>query len=177
MSTPDGDQWALAFGGNTNMTLPQAMVNRDTPFKGAPSMSGVEAVVNGILAQGPAVAVELTAATAANGKTDIDVTVGFVQASASQLTLTLVLTEDSLVYMQAGSSDPMYCHNPMLRDVITDVWGLDVDAQGNAGETRLAHFSYSLPDGVVKENCHIVAFVSDKASRRVVNCAQCKIDE
>ena len=76
-----------------------------------------------------------------------------------------------------GSLQPEYRHNHMLRDVITDVWGIDIQAEGRAGEARKARFSYTLPNGVVKDNCHIVAFISNKDSRRVVNCAECKIDE
>lgn len=177
VSTADGDQWAIAFGGSVNMTLPQAMVNRDTLFSGAASMTGVEDIVNTTIAQEAQIAVEVTAATAANGKTGIDVTIGFLQTINESLTLTLVLTEDSLMYMQAPNPSQLYRHDHMLRDVITDVWGLKIEADGRAGEARTAHFNYSLPDGVVKENCHIVAFVSYKDSRLVINCDECKIDE
>lgn len=179
VSTEDGDQWAIAFGGSVNMTLPFAMVDRSQSFQGAPTMSGVEAAVNSIIAQEPVVAVEVTAASAADGNITIEVNVNYLQNTDSTLTLTLALMEDSLVYWQSatpteGNFQTDYIHNHMLRDVITDVWGLDID---HTSDNRKARFSYALPDGVVKENCHIVAFVSNKASRSVLNCAECKIDE
>ena len=182
MSTEDGDQWAIAFGGSVNMTLPFAMVDRNLSFQGASTMSGVEAAVNSIIAQEPLMAVEMEASSAADGKVNIMVNVNYLKASDSTMALTLVLIEDSLAYYQSatpteGGFQTDYKHNHMLRDVITDVWGIDIQAEGRAGEARKARFSYTLPDGVVKDNCHIVAFVSNKESRRVVNCAECKIDE
>lgn len=182
MSTEDGDQWAIAFGGSINMTLPFAMLDRTSSYQGAPTMNGVEAAVNNTIAQQPTAAVEVEATTATNGKVNITVNMNYLQACDSALTLTLALMEDSLTYYQAatpneGGFQTDYKHNHMLRDVITDVWGFDIQAEGRAGEARKAHFAYTLPNGVVKENCHILAFVSNKASRRVINCAECKIDE
>lgn len=183
VSTDDGDQWAIAFGGSINMTLPFAMLDRSISYQGAATMSGVESAVSATIAQDAAVAIEMSATTATNGMIDILVNINYMQSTDSALTLTLALAEDSLVYYQAGTPSnggtlqTEYKHNHMLRDVITDVWGLDIQAEGRAGEARKARFSYTLPDGVVKDNCHIVAFVSNKESHRVVNCAECKIDE
>ena len=176
MSTDDGEQWVLHFCGNSTPALPVAFLNRDTKYEGTGTIAGIEAAIADAVAAEPTVAIDVNAATATDGKVAIDVTVGFLQDMPDALTLTLVLIEDSLVYMQAGSSDPNYAHNHMLRDVITDVWGLDIDATGTAGEARKAPFRYTLPDGVFKANSHIVAFVSDKATRKVINCAQCSIN-
>ena len=145
-------------------------------------MSGVEAAVNATIAQEAAVAIEVSATTATEGKIDILVNVNYLQAIDSTLTLTLALMEDNLTYYQAatpteGGFQTDYRHDHMLRDVITDVWGVDIVAEGRAGEARKARFSYTLPDGVVKGNSHIVAFVSNKASRHIINCAESKIDE
>ncbi len=187
VSTEDGDQWAMAYGGSVNMSLPFVIVDRvkteTNTFSGANTMSGVENVVNSIIAQEAVAALEVSATSAADSTVTINVNVNYLQDCDSALSLTLALMEDSLVYYQAGtptnggSLQPEYRHNHMLRDVITDVWGIDIQAEGRAGEARKARFSYTLPNGVVKDNCHIVAFISNKDSRRVVNCAECKIDE
>lgn len=187
VSTEDGDQWAIAYGGSVNMSLPYVIVDRVNTethtFSGGNTVSGVEGLVNSIIAQEPVVAVEVSATSAADGKVKIDVDLNYLQACDSSLTLTLALIEDSLVYYQAGTPSNggtlqlEYRHNHMLRDVITDVWGMDIQAEGRAGEARKARFEYALPDVVVKENSHIVAFVSNKVTRRVLNCAECKIDE
>ena len=176
-----------AYGGSVNMSLPFVIVDRvkteTNTFSGANTMSGVENVVNSIIAQEAVAALEVSATSAADSTVTINVNVNYLQDCDSALSLTLALMEDSLVYYQAGtptnggSLQPEYRHNHMLRDVITDVWGIDIQAEGRAGEARKARFSYTLPNGVVKDNCHIVAFISNKDSRRVVNCAECKIDE
>ena len=60
--------------------------------------------------------------------------------------------------------------------MITDVWGADIDCTGAAGEARKTTVTYTVSDPTIKlENCNIVAFVSDKSSRRVLNCAQTRI--
>lgn len=182
MSTEDGDKWCETFGGGVNMTLPFAMVDRNVSYQGASTMNGVESAVNSTIEQQPVAAVEAEATTATSGKVAITVNVNYLQDCDSAMTLTLALSEDSLAYYQAatpseGGFQTAYKHNHMLRDVITDVWGFDIQAEGRAGEARKARFEYTLPDGVVKENCHIIAFVSYKKSRRVINCAQCEIDD
>ena len=180
MSTADGDQWAMTIGGGESMALPYGKLNRTTEYKGAPAFTAVQTDAQAVIADSPKVAMEVTA-SASGSEVGIDVTVDFRQSVSDELTLTLVLTEDNLQYMQrwAGHTPAVvedYSHNHMLRDVITDVWGVDVKAEGSQGEARKAHFNYTLPDGVVKANCHIVAFVSEKASRKILNCAESTIE-
>ena len=112
-------------------------------------------------------------------KVTIEVGIEFLQDVDQPLTLTLALTEDSLVYWQISTTGLKkdYAHNHMLRDVITNVWGIDIDATGTKGECRKAQFKYTLPEGVKVEKCHVVAMVSDKASLHVLNSKECTIDE
>ena len=178
MSTPDGDQWATTIGGGTSMSLPFGMLNRTTTYSNAPAFNNVQPDAQTVIANTPKVAMEASATT--NGDAvGIDVTVDFRQTITDELTLTLALTEDNLRYYQIWAGHGLvqdYQHNHMLRDVITDVWGVDVNAEGVAGEARKAHFNYTLPEGVDKAKCHIVAFVSEKTSRKVLNCAECNIN-
>lgn len=179
ISTADGDQWATIIGGGTSASLPFGKLNRSVSYEGGAGFSTVLADAQAAIAEGVKVAMDVEA-TATGSSVGIDVTVDFRQAIEKELTLTLVLTEDSLRYRQIWQGhNPLfvtdYAHNHMLRDVITDVWGVDVKADGRVGEARKAHFNYTLPEGVVKENCHIVAFVSYKETREILNCAESDI--
>lgn len=179
MSTDDGDQWATVIGGGTNMSMPFGKLNRTVSYGGAMGFKTVKDDADSAIAKEVKVAIDVEA-TAIGSNVGIDVTVDFRQQVAENLTLTLVLSEDSLRYKQLWQNhNPFrvddYAHNHMLRDVITDVWGVDVKAEGRVGEARKAHFNYTLPDGVVKENCHIVAFVSYKETREILNCAESDI--
>lgn len=182
MRTEDGDQWAETLIGNlASMSLPVALLNRHNKYQGAPTISGVEADANTAVAQSPLVALDVTATTKSGNDVSIEVTVDYRQELHSELMLTLVLTEDSLQYWQswAGHNPALvkdYAHNHMLRDVITDVWGVDVEATGDANKAVKGSFNYTLPANVVKENCHIVAFISKKSDKEVINCAECTIE-
>lgn len=174
MRTDDGTAWDNYFGINA---IPAAFINRRTATQYSGAMSNITADLGAVLQESPVVGVEVEA-TGADGKVDIGVNLVFAQSCTSPLTLTLALTEDSVAYRQIDGSDIVddYVHNHMLRDVITDTWGADIDCTGATGEARRATVGYTLPEGVVEGNCHIVAFVSDKQSRQVLNSASCKIE-
>lgn len=179
MSTPEGDQWATIIGGGTSMALPFGKLNRTKDYNGAPAFTTVQTDAQEAMSAGTKVALDVTA-TAMGNTVGIDVTVDFRQDVNKDVSLTLVLTEDSLKYKQhwAGHSPALvndYVHNHMLRDIITDVWGVDVPVEGKTGETLKGHFDYTLPEEVVKANCHIVAFISEKESRKIINCDESDI--
>ena len=91
-----------------------------------------------------------------------------------------MLIEDGLVVTQRqpdGSDNENYVHNHVLRDVITDVWGADIECTGNSGEKRIAQFQYTPTSSDWKlSNCHIIAFVADKATKQILNAAQSEIE-
>ena len=66
-----------------------------------------------------------------------------------------------------------YEQNHVLREVATDVWGIDVVADGNQGTKRMIVLPVSVSDQWVTGNCHLIAFVSNKATREILNSAQC----
>ena len=172
MSTDDGEQWVAAFGVSA---LPRAFLNRDKSYESTGTMSIIEADIENATSEEAKVAISIAAT---NGdKIDIDVSLEFLQNVEQELSLTLALTEDSLIYWQASTSglQKEYPHNHMLRDVITDVWGLDIDATGTKGECRKTTIQYTLPENVTPEKCHIVAFVADKTTRKVINSAECTL--
>lgn len=178
LRTDDGTAWDNYFGINA---IPAAFINRNTNQQYSGAMSNITSDLGTALQAAPTVGVEVAAADPdGDGKVDITVVIVFEQSCTSPLTLTLALTEDSVVYRQSHGSDIVddYVHNHMLRDVVTDTWGADIDCTGAAGEARKATITYTLPTPISEKtsNFNIVAFVSDKQSRVVLNSASCKIN-
>ena len=178
MRCDDGTTWDNYYGVNA---IPAAFINRDKsrPYSG--SMSAIVADLQEAVGAAPTLGITVSADSTTDGGA-INITVGlqFVQNINSSLTLTLALIEDSLAYRQSYGDEVVsgYVHNHMLRDVMTDVWGAEVDATGTVGEKRKATFSsYRIKDDSIRlKNCHVVAFVSDRASKQVINVAMCEID-
>lgn len=177
LRTDAGTAWDTYFGINA---IPAAFINRRTATQYSGAMSNITADIGTALQESPVVGVEVAAADPDDdGKVDITVDLVFAQSCTSPLTLTIALTADSVPYRQINGSEIIddYPHNHMLLGVATDIWGADVDY--TPGEARHASLNYTLPQlpqGVTKNNCNIVALVSDKQSREVLNCAQCKIN-
>ncbi|MBR1784986.1 MAG: Omp28-related outer membrane protein [Bacteroidales bacterium] len=177
MRTDDGTAWDKYFGVSS---LPSAYINRNTEKRYRSSMEDILAGLQSAVGEQPSVALEVSAEQGAGGGIAVVADIQFEKAVAGQLTLTLALIEDSLRYKQLTPDNGVvddYVHNHMLRDVMTDLWGADVDAEGRAGERRRAVFSeYNVKNADIKlENCHVVAFVSERGSKRVLNSAQCTI--
>lgn len=171
MCTEDGSVWESSWN---IPNLPAAFINRtntDNPYTGA--MSNIVADIQQAIDQQPVVA--LKASVSGDIDVAIDINLQFLQDYTDPVVLSLILIQDSLAYFQIDGSDFVtdYIHNHMLRDVITDAWGADIECTGAAGESRKATFHYTLPENV-RENWHIVALVSDKATRRVLNSAECE---
>ena len=170
MRTDDGTAWDNYFGINA---IPTAYINRRTATQYSGAMDNIKSDIGAVIAENPVVGVTVDANDEErDGTVDITVNLVFAQSYNKPLTLTLALIEDALAYRQINGTEYIddYVHNHMLRDVITDLWGADIDCTGATGEARRTTVSYTLPEGVVEDNCHIVAFVSDKASREVLNC-------
>ena len=177
-----GRQWEeYAIG--TASGIPAALLGRDRSKKYSSAMSDIVPAIGEVLSQSASVSIALAATRVTADSLSITVDLRMLADIAAPMTLTLALTEDSLRYQQTYTGQGVvddYCHNHMLRDVATPVWGVDIDASGHNGEQRTATFGYRIPASLspapVLENCHIVALVSDKATRRVLNANQCTIE-
>lgn len=178
LRTADGNIWSSFFG-LRDAEKPIALINRNKAgeaFTQYQPASNMDSYFDTELYRSATIAIDARA-TMENGTMNIDVNLEFLQDVALPLTLTALIIEDGLITTQNdnGNMDTAYVNNHILRDVITDVWGVDVDADGKAGTKRFVRFTYQ-PSGDLKlENCHIVAFVSDKASRHILNTAETDI--
>ncbi len=180
--TPDGDAWSKFFG-IFDGSYPKALINRPKKNDGnwdiITPTGGFNNTIDSIINSETKVAI---ATSAVNQDDAIDITVDleFLQTVSGDLTLTLLIMEDGIVAKQRqpdGSDMDDYVHNHVLRDVITDIWGDAIDCTGTAGEKRYARFSYTQKKEEWNlDNCHIVAFVSDKASKYILNVAECEIE-
>lgn len=175
LRTEDGTAWSQYFGISE---LPAAYLNRGTKqYTG--SMSEIVSDIEKVINQTPQAAVAVNA-TAEGDSISITVDVELYSQLDGGLSLTLALTEDSLVYKQSmpdGDPDENYVHNHMLRDVITGTWGDDIPMEGLAGEHKVGHFSYKVTNSDIQlQNCHIVALLSRKSDRSVINCAETTIN-
>jgi hypothetical protein len=173
MRTAGGTVWDQFFGINA---IPAAYLNRDRSVQYLGEMSNITAAIGTTLQESPEIGLELSALTQ-NDDIVITVNLSFTKEHNIPLTLTVALIEDSLTYIQLNGNDidSNYVHNHMLRKVITSYWGADVKSTGKAGEDIAGFLYCKIPDDVKMENSHIVAFISDKSSKRVLNSASCKI--
>lgn len=173
MRTDGGTAWDQYFGINA---IPAAYVNRDRGTQYLGDMGNIVGALDAAVGETPAVALEVSAKQGA--KVDITVDLQLLRSMNAPLTLTAALVEDSLVYKQLmpdNSVDEAYVHNHMLRKVITGYWGRDIEAKGTEGEALRGTLSFTPAEDINLANSHIVVFVSDKSSRKVLNCASCRI--
>ncbi len=174
LRTDGGNAWDQYFGINA---IPAAYLNRQgTQFQG--DMGTIASAINQALGEEAKVALAANA-TANAGKVNITVDMQFAEGYTNTVTLTAALVEDSLKYKQLlpdNTVDDNYVHNHMLRKVITGYWGRDVERNAGNGKALRGTLSFTPASDIKLENSHIVVFVSDKASRKVLNCASCRID-
>lgn len=177
LRTADGREWNDFFGFNS---YPRALLNRKGEnFLPTSNFDGrIDELLNVPAQVGIAVKCERT-----NSENPLSITVrlSFLQTVSDDLNVTLLISEDSILTTQTipdGSHQPNYAQNHVLRDVITDVWGDQVDKgdkNGAAGSRRMAQYSYTPNTDWKLENCHIVAFVSKRDTKEILNVAECNV--
>ena len=184
---PEGEAWSEFFFGNA-AAFPSVILNRQKNGSTynvinptAPFTSDIDAII----AEPAYVAMAVDAYFDEQaGKLSITSKVELLNDivfsnPTDDLTLTVLIIEDSLIATQrmpSGGEDEAYVHNHVLRGLVTDKWGLDIDIEHLSGEARKVTLRADLPEGCRKENCQVVAFVSDKTSRIIYNVATCPIE-
>lgn len=180
--TDDGNTLSVFYGVAAGGSYPTSIINRSlvgsTPELIDPTQgANISAKVDAILAQTPKVAIEVASSTS-NGTTKITTNIEFLQDVDNELTLTLLIIEDNITATQMmpdGTKDNNYVHGHVLRDVITDVWGTVIDSDRRAGTCNKTSVRYTVSPAWVNANCKIVAFISDAATREVLNVAECHL--
>ena len=174
LRTDGGTVWDKWYGVNA---IPAAYINRDLSQQYLGDMGNIVGDINQALTAKCVVALEASAYGALD-EVDAVIELQFVTDYLQPVTVTVALVEDSLVYRQLlpdNSVDDNYVHNHMLRKVATSYWGADLEASGTAGESLMGRVDFTIDSDVNLEKSHMVVFVSDKATRKVLNCVQCGI--
>lgn len=80
------------------------------------------------------------------------------------------LTEDSIIGPQRMPNNKInteYVHNHILRDALTDTWGMSIKVE--AGDSTIISLTYTLPQKTVPKNCNIVGVVTKDGEAIQVN--------
>ncbi len=179
LRTEDGETWYNYFGISAQ---PAAMLMRaksGTAWDIFTPTSNFDGKIDAVLATAPTVAMKMNTVTDENGERAVDVFVSFLDNVEDSLTLTVLLMEDKIHTTQESATKSKienYEQNHVLRDILTDPWGIDIVANGTAGEKRTVRLYYPMDSRWNPENCTLVAFVSDKATRRVLNVTKLSIE-
>lgn len=166
------NEWYESFIG-TSTGLPAAMINRGAHFN---PIGGINDKVDAIIKEKPVVSMFMETEKV-NAKFTADIHISFEEDVDEELTLTLLLTEDSIFTTQisTGGDIEHYAQHHVLREIYTDVWGLPIDVIQNKGKKYFITLPIWTPEGVAEANSHLVAFVSEKGSRRILNVFQCDL--
>lgn len=179
LRTEKGGTWYNAFF-SVSQGLPCALLNRADGTGNLDVITPTASFddkIDAALAQSPKVNMMMSSSKEGD-KYAVDVHLGFAQTVSDELTLTVLVIEDKIyvTQMKTGEGEiENYEQNHVLRDIITDAWGIDVDANGNAGTKRKVRLTYELRSDCNPDNCHLIAFVSDKATKKVLNAAECEL--
>ena len=183
LRTEKGSTWFNTFF-SPSQNLPSALLNRTKVDGNSLDIIDPQArfddKIDAVLSATPQVGMML-GCTRDGGVYNAEVHIQFNQSVSDALTLTLLVVEDKVYTTQEGrTSDGLvefenYEPNHVLRDVVTDAWGIDGVADGNQGTRRMSVLPVSLAEGWNADNCHLIAFVSNKATREIVNTAQCNL--
>lgn len=177
LRTEDGNTWSKFFGIDR---YPRSIINRNktnNTWETFAPTSSFDDKIDNVLSQEAILAIGINA-TNINDNIEIKVDIEHLKTINEAITLTLLIVEDSIIAPQSmpdHSTNQEYVHNHILRDVITDIWGADVESSGTAGVKRSAIFKYSPTNVQNIDNCQIIGFVSYKESRQIINAAGCSI--
>lgn len=183
LRTEKGNTWFNTFF-SPSQSLPAALLNRTETSAGTLDVitptARFDDRIDAILNQAPQVSLLLQSGQE-EGKYIADVFLQFEQTVTDSLTLTLLVVEDKIYTSQDCSTDSgtvkltNYEQNHVLRDVLTDAWGINVDADGQQGTCRRVRLAFDLREECLPANCQLIAFVSNKNTRYIINAAQCAL--
>lgn len=173
LRSEDGKVWAEEFDVNA---LPIAVANRIFP-KFEPNVD-VDSSIRANINKPCTIAVATECQRSTEDSLLATVHLEFLRDCPDELNVTIFVMEDNILTTQrqsVGGDILNYAQNHVLRKVVTPIWGAPVDADGKNGTRRFATFGFKASSDWNLANCHIVAFVSNRASKEVINVAECDI--
>ena len=176
LRTPEGDVYNTAFPYEGN---PAAMFNRSTN-DGRIVSTNKDAwltIADKELAKEPLCELTPTCQYDAATRTlSITTEVEAWKNMPADLRLQVQLTEDGIVGAQTTPTgiNYEYVHNHVFRTAVNGTWG-ETMASLLEGETKTYKHTIVLKDGWVAENCNIVVFAYENATKQVLQCNECPV--
>lgn len=178
LRTGDGTKWYEYFGISGQPAALLMRAKNGAAWDIFTPTSNFDDKIDAVISPAPEVSIKVVPVADGGKTTGADIYLSFEKTVDDSLTLTLLLTEDKIYTAQDSRTKARienYEQNHVLRAIITDPWGTDVAASGAAGEKRTVRLPFDMNERWHAENCHLVAFVSDKSSRRILNVAQASL--
>ena len=177
LRTTEGTVWFDYFGITAQ---PSALVNRahsGSSWDLFTPTSGFDDRIDAIVNNSAKVAVKVVSHHHAGNSYSADIYIDYKEDLTEPQTITLVVIEDSIFTTQRGQGEEFdhYAQNHVLRQTITNEWGMDVDADGINGTRRFVNLLFDLREDCIPEHCHLIAFLSNKESREIINAAECEL--
>ena len=174
--TEAGDEYNTHFAPQAN---PAAMINRtlyDTALPSTKKEMWMTYVISEVAKEPVCEVVPTCTYDAATRTVAISAEVEAYSNMPAQPRLQLYIVESHIVGAQLTSTgmNTAYEHNHVLRAAVNGTWGSPIVAS-LAGEKKSYDVTTTLNDEWVAENCHVVAFVYDEGSGRVLQCNECHV--
>ncbi len=180
--TETGTEWDETFGVG-DVGNPNGLINRiGFPNNHIVSPAGWGAAVVNALATAPLVDLQMiNQYDADERKLCTHIKTRFITDINKNLKLVVILTENKIIKPQKNNDAEVgttpviedYEHNHVLRATINSTWGNSVALEGTTNpESVVKSFKYILKDEFLPENCSVVAFVYDVATKEVLQAVE-----
>lgn len=181
--TEAGEEWNSSFG----VTMyPMGLINRISAGGGSftvpPTNWGSK--ITEIIDNEPEVGLTISNEyNSANRKLEVEIKGTFLQMMDGDYRLLACIVEDNLVSAQknndpnAGETPVIqeYVHRHVLRETINGIWGDEALSNPNLDDNFTLNYSLTLKSNYDEENCSILAFVYDYASKEIIQVEEKKI--
>ena len=177
LRTEEGTSWFEYFGITAQ---PSALVNRahsGSSWDIFTPTSGFDDRIDAIVNRSAQVAVQVQSQRNSGNIYSAEIYLDYKEDLTVAQTLTLLIIEDSIFTTQRGQGEEFdnYAQNHVLRQVVTNEWGMDIDATGTKGTRRFVSLNFDLREDCIPQHCHLIAFVSNKETREIINAAECHL--
>lgn len=183
--TETGTAWDDFFGIG-NVGNPNGMVNRaGYPNNHIIGPDGWGGAISNALASAPLVDLQMiNSYDADERKVCTHIKTRFITSIDKDLKLIVLLTESGIVKPQKNNDATVgpvpvisdYTHMHVLRGSINSTWGSTIAAIGTANpESKVNTFKHILDEEFVPENCTVVAFVYDNATKEVLQAIEANV--
>ena len=182
LRTTAGSEWNTEFGFTS---YPNGMVNRKV--FGATRVLGPSAwaaSVSQIIDASPDAQMMITNKyNAVTRKVNTTIFSRFIDEMAGTYTLTVSILVDSITGAQKNNNmniGPVpdwynYVFNEVLRNSLNGSYGEDLAVDPDPSLTYLGRYETILGEGMAEKNCWIMAFISDKTTREIIQVEKKKI--